>query len=156
MILLSEYWFLEMGPLCYCHRYHIYLTSFGFYYWWDQWVLDFWRWSLLLLSLVSYFQSFVLYYCRDQWVLKSGHSYINIHSVCVFENYTFYSVVSFCFAGIVINARPIIYFFSLMKMKSKPLSVTYNLLSIWTMICATVVESVVAILSYFNFQFVTN
>ena len=57
MILLSEYWFLEMGLVWFCHWYHIYFPSFGFYYSWDQWVLNFWKWGFLFLSLVSYIPS---------------------------------------------------------------------------------------------------
>ena len=131
MILWSEYWFLEMGFGCFLSLVSYLFTNFR-----------------LLRSMVSWFLE-MGFVCRCHWshifnvldlitaeinVILNMGIHISIYSLS--ESYTLYSVVSFFCAGIGINVRPIIsiYIYILMKMKSKPLSVTYNLLKIQTQV----------------------
>ena len=134
MILWSEYWFLEMGFVCFLSLVSYLFTNFR-----------------LLRSMVSWFLE-MEFVCRCHWshifnvldlitaeinVILNMGIHISIYSLSL-KAILFIVWSVFCCAGIVINVRPIIsiyiYIYILMKMKSKPSSVTYNLLKIQTQV----------------------
>ena len=73
------------------HWYHIYLPYFGFYYSWDQWVLDFWKLGLSVFVIGIIYTKFFILFLYIKLLLRSVASWIlafiyqYIISLCVWK-----------------------------------------------------------------------